>query len=294
MMPAQDLDVALASCLDLPEPDPDAALLAAALERAGLRSEVLAWDDPAADWSRARVTVLRSTWNYPLDHRGFLRWAERVDRVSRLWNPLETLRFSTHKSYLLDLESAGVPIVPTVLLRRGSARRLDDIREERGWGDVVVKPAVSAASWRTMRVTAAHAAEGARHLEALVAERDTLVQLYLPSVEDHGERALIWIDGALTHAVRKSPRFAGQDEAVSPEAVPISSTEAHLARRALDAAAGPLLYARIDVAPDPSGVPVVMELELVEPSLFFSQSSAALERFVAALARVVAEGGRRR
>ena len=293
MTSTRDLDVALASCRELPEPDPDAAPLAGALERAGLRSAVMAWDDPAADWSRARVTVLRSTWNYPHDRPGFLRWAAGVDRVSHLWNPLETLRFSTHKSYLLDLESAGVPVVPSLLLRRGSVLRLDDIREERGWRDVVVKPAVSAASWRTMRVTAEHAAEGARHLETLVSERDALVQLYLPSVEDHGERALIWIDGALTHAVRKSPRFEGEDEAVSTVAVPISSAEADLARRALDAAPGPLLYARIDIAPGPSGAPVVMELELVEPSLFFPQSPAALERFVAALARVVAGSGGR-
>ena len=293
MKAASDLDVALASCLDLPEPDPDAAPLAAALDRAGLRSAVMAWDDSSADWSRARVTVLRSTWNYPLDRPAFLRWAEGVDRVSRLWNPLETLRWNTHKRYLHALESAGVPIVPTLLLQRGSLRGLDEIREEQGWREVVVKPAVSAASWRTMRVTAERAAEGARHMGALVRERDVLVQPYLPSVEDHGERALIWIDGALTHAVRKTPRFAGQDEAVSATPVPISDAEAHLARRALDAAPGPLLYARIDVAPDASGAPVVMELELVEPSLFFPQSDAALERFVAALARVVAESGRR-
>jgi len=282
-----DLDVALASCLELPEPDPDAAPLAQALGRAGLRASVMAWDDPAADWSRARLAVLRSTWNYPLDRARFLGWAEGVDRVSRLWNPLETLRWNTHKSYLLDLESAAVPVVPTVLLRRGSARTLDEIRNARGWTDVVVKPAVSAASYRTMRVTPDRAAEGARHLEKLLEQRDVLVQLYLPSVEDHGERALIWIDGALTHAVRKSPRFAGQEESVSSRAVPISDAEARLARLALDAAPRPLLYARIDVAPGPAGPPVVMELELVEPSLFFPQSTAALERFVSAVSRLV-------
>lgn len=291
--PLQDFDVTLASCLELPEPDPDAAPLAEALDRAGLRSTVVAWDDPRADWSRAGLTVLRSTWNYPQDRERFLRWAEEVGRVSALWNPLETLRWNTHKRYLLDLEASRVPVVPTVLLERGSRRTLDDVREERGWGEVVVKPAVSASSWCTMRVTADRAVDGARHLQALLRERDVLVQLYLPSVEGHGERALVWIDGALTHAVRKSPRFAGENEAVSRAAVPISDDEAQLARRALDAAPAPLLYARIDVAPDASGTPVVMELELVEPSLFFPQSPAALERFVAALERLAraARGG---
>ena len=84
MTPPQDFDVTLASCLELPEPDPDAAPLAEALERAGLRSTVMAWDDPGADWSRGRLTVLRSTWNYPHDRERFLRWAEGVDRTSRL------------------------------------------------------------------------------------------------------------------------------------------------------------------------------------------------------------------
>jgi len=286
MMERPAIDVALASCLELPEPDPDAVPLADALARAGLAASVMAWDDPEEDWTGARVTVLRSTWNYPVDRDGFLAWAARVADVSELWNPLPVLRWNTHKGYLLDLDSAGVAIAPTLLFRRGSRLSIDRIRRETGWTDVVVKPAVSAASFRTLRVCADHTEAGQRHLDDLAAERDVLVQRYLPSVEGYGERALVWIDGELTHAVRKSPRFSGQDEAVSSEAVPISDAEATLARAALEVVPEPLLYARIDVAPGPSGAPVVMELELVEPSLFFPQSPAALDRFVAAVRRL--------
>jgi len=249
---------------------------------------VMAWDDPAEDWSKARVTVLRSTWNYPLDRDGFLAWAGRVAEVSALWNPLAVLRWNTYKGYLLDLEAAGVPVAPTRLVRRGSRPSLDRIRHETGWTDVVVKPAVSAASFRTLRVPPDRGEAGQRHLDELAAERDVLVQRFLPSVEDYGERALVWIDGELTHAVRKSPRFFGEDEAVSSEPVPISKAEAALARAALDAVPRPLLYARIDVAPGPTGDPVVMELELVEPSLFFPQCAVALDRFVAAVGRLAA------
>jgi hypothetical protein len=113
-----------------------------------------------------------------------------------------------------------------------------------------------------------------------------LVQPYLDSVEGHGERALVWIDGELTHAVRKSPRFIGDAEQVSA-AVPIADEEAAVARAALAVAPTPLLYARIDVARDEHGAPRVMELELVEPSLFFAQGPAALARLVAALRRQV-------
>jgi hypothetical protein len=277
------MDVALASCARLPEPDPDAAPLAAALDAAGIESRVLAWDDPDADWSSARMTVLRSTWNYPQRPDAFVAWAEATAAASRLWNPLPVVRWSAHKAYLLDLERRGVPVTPTALLRHGDPTSLAALMRRRGWDEVVVKPAVSAASFRTLRVGAKNLDEGEAHLRGLAAERDVLVQRYLPSVEDHGERALVWIDGCLTHAVRKSPRFDGEGESVSTDAVPISTAEAELAAAALAGVDSPLLYARIDVAPGPAGDPVVMELELIEPSLFFPQHPPALARFVAAI-----------
>jgi hypothetical protein len=283
------MDVALASCADLPEPDLDAAPLAAAFAEAGIASEVLAWDDPGEDWSRASLTLLRSTWNYPEHREAFLEWAGRVAAESTLWNPLPTVQWNTYKGYLLELEQAGVPVTPTSLVRRGADLTLAGIVEERGWSEVVVKPAVSAASFRTRRFTAAELASGDEHLRKLLEDGDVLVQQFLPSVEGYGERALIWIDGELTHAVRKSPRFEGEDESVSAEAMPISPAEASLARRGIEAVHGPVLYARIDVAPGPDDEPLLMELELVEPSLFFPQCPEALERYVAAVGRRLAE-----
>ena len=115
------------------------------------------------------------------------------------------------------------------------------------------------------------------------------MQPYMNSVEGYGERALIWIDGELTHAVRKSPRFTGSDEAVSKEPMPISASERALAARIVDLAESrfgqSLLYARLDLAPDDRGSPLVMEVELIEPSLYFRQSPEALTRFVAAIER---------
>jgi hypothetical protein len=286
------LDVALVSCRELPEPDPDAAPLARALAAAGIEAEVLAWDDGAVDWSRARLTVLRSAWNYPSHRDAFLDWAERASTVSTLWNPLPVVRWSTYKGYLLELEGKGIPVVPTVLLLRGAAATLCEVRAERAWEDVVVKPVVSAASFKTRRFGAGSLEAGETHLKELLAERDVLVQRYLPSVEDHGERALVWIDGELTHAVRKTPRFEGEDESVSTGAVAIAPAEAALARRVIDAVRGPLLYGRVDVAPGPEGEPVLMELELVEPSLFFPQCLPALERFVAGIRRKLDAVGR--
>jgi len=278
------VDVALASCARLPEPDPDAAPLVAALGRAGLSAAVLPWDDPGVDWSSARMTLLRATWNYPLRPDAFLAWAESTARVSRLWNPLPVVRWNLHKGYLLELERLGIPVAPTELVRRGTGGSLSGIVAGRGWGDggVVVKPAVSAASHRTHRVDPGKEV-GEALLGELAAVGDVLVQAYLPSVEDYGERALVWIDGEITHAVRKSPRFEGGEESVSG-AVEIRPAEADLARRTLEAVRAHVdervLYARVDMAPGPAGDPVVMELELIEPSLYFEHGPRALEGLV--------------
>jgi glutathione synthase/RimK-type ligase-like ATP-grasp enzyme len=283
------VDVALASCLELPEPDADELPLLDALRAAGLSAAVLPWDDPAAEdaFAGARVTVLRSTWNYSVQPEAFLAWIDRVAARAALWNGRDTVRWNAHKSYLLDLARLGVPTVPTHLLKRGEQATLAQVMHAYGWPAAVVKPAVSGGSRETIRVRAANGelAEGEAHLRRLLAIEDVLVQPYLASVEGYGERALVWIDGALTHAVRKSPRFLGDDESVS-EAQSIAPDEAQLAERAVAAAvavAGPLLYARVDVARAADGQPCVMELELIEPSLFFPRAPHALARYVAAV-----------
>ena len=111
-----------------------------------------------------------------------------------------------------------------------------------------------------------------------------MVQRWMPSVETYGERSLVWIDGEITHAIRKTPRFAGGVEQVSGE-VPIADDERAFAERALAPFASELLYARVDMVRDAEGVLRIMELELIEPSLFFQQSPAALARFVTAINR---------
>lgn len=277
------LDVALASCVRIPEPDPDQQPLMDALAGRGLRVATLGWDDPHVDWSQARLTVMRSTWNYPRRARDFLAWAESTAARSALWNPLSVVKSNIHKSYLLDLERRGIAVAPTRLVRQGQTVPLAEVAGE--WERVVVKPAVSAASLDTIRVERDDFARGDAHLRMILATRDALVQPYLPSVEGAGERALVCVDGVLSHAVRKTPRFSAEEEQVS-EALPIAPDERALAERALATVAGPLLYARVDVARGADGRPLVMELELIEPSLFLVQHPPALERLAAAIERL--------
>jgi glutathione synthase/RimK-type ligase-like ATP-grasp enzyme len=275
--------VFLATCRRLPEPDPDQDLLLAALQERGLVARMAAWDDSAVSWAEADLVVLRSTWDYYSSPVEFLAWAEWASGVSRLLNPVEVVRWNHHKRYLLELERGGVRVVPTALLPRGARTSLLEIMGVRRWSDVVVKPAISASSFRTARFDRQSVALGNEHLASIVAVGDALVQEYLPSVERYGERALVWIDGEFTHAVRKHPRLMGGVEAVS-QAQPIAPDERALGEMALAGwKPGELLYARVDMARDQEGRPRVMELELIEPSLFLLQDPAALTRMAEAI-----------
>ena len=276
------LRIGLVTCALLPEPDPDQELLLAALRARGHGAELVPWDEPGADPAAFDLCVLRSCWNYHQRPEDFRAWIDRAERVTRLANPASILRENLHKSYLAALERDGLPIVPTVWIARGSAPSLARIAAERDWGDVVVKPAISAGSFRTRRFRRDELRSGETFLSELAAERDALVQPYVAAVEAGGERALVWIGGAFTHRVEKRPRFAGQEEQVS-EARALSEEERRFGLRALRGLEERILYARVDVFRDADGALRLSELELIEPSLFLLQCPAALARFVGAI-----------
>jgi glutathione synthase/RimK-type ligase-like ATP-grasp enzyme len=278
--------IALVSCTRLSKPDEDEEPLVAALHAAGVEVAVLPWDRPDVDWSAFDAAVLRSTWNYHRAPAAFLDWLDATAAVTALHNPAPIARWNAHKRYLLDLAEAGVAVTPTVLLRAGDSTPLAAVLRSRGWDDVVVKPAISAGSFGTRRVRPAESDAGEAHLRGLLATEDALIQPYLPSVEGHGERALVWIAGEVTHAVRKRPRFAGDGESVT--LVPVEPDERDFAVRVLAPYAASLLYARVDMARDATGRPCLMELELIEPSLFLRRHPPALERLAAAIARLPA------
>jgi glutathione synthase/RimK-type ligase-like ATP-grasp enzyme len=280
--PGKEVDVILASATVLVDPDEDDAPLHAALREAGLRAVTRAWDDPTVEWGAARMVVLRSTWNYLHHHDAFLAWVDRVSAETSLWNPAPVVRWNSHKEYLLELAAKGLPVVPTKIVRRGEKASLADLAGD--WENVVVKPAVGAGSWGTVRVGRGEWERGQAHLDELVAARDMLVQPYFHSVHAHGERAVVWIDGQFTHEVRKTPRFSGDEEAISP-GEPVGAAEREVAEAVLAAAPGPLLYARVDLARDEAGRPHLMELELIEPSLFFYKFALAAAVMAAAMVR---------
>jgi hypothetical protein len=279
--------IALATCLQLPEPDPEAEPLRQALVDLGHEPVWAAWDDEQVAWGEFDVCVLRSTWDYTLRPEEFLEWVDRVGAQVPLHNPPAVVRWNAHKRYLVQLAEQGFDVVPTELVERGERRALAGILASRGWEVVVIKPAISAGSRETMRCDSSDRAAGEAHLARLLATEDVLVQEYQTSVEGPGERSLTWIQGELTHASRKSPRFGDDHEEVTGP-IPIADDERQVALRLLEATQGlldqPLLYGRVDLARGADGRPQLMELELIEPSLFTHLAPHALERLARAIA----------
>ena len=283
------MDVALVTCAAMPGLYPDDRHLLHALRGAGLTAEPAVWEDPHYDWAAARLAVIRSAWDYSFRREQFVTWAEHAAARTTLWNSAPVVRWNTHKRYLCDLAERGVSVVPTVVLRAGTRVALDEILDRHGWHDAILKAAVAQSGRYAMFVPCDTRGAGQAHLERLLPHEDMLVQPYIPSVATVGELSLVFVDGECTHAVRK--RAAAGDFRVHDDyggTVELEHPgEAHLAtaRAALDAVGEPVHYARVDLVEGPAGQPMIMEFELVEPELFFRNSSAAVERFVASVVR---------
>ncbi len=239
--------VALATSEELPGLDPDDAPLLAAL---GDEAEPAVWSDPALDWSSYDAVLIRSVWDYFLRHEEFLAWIERVPVP--MWNPAETLRWNSEKSYLRELEAAGVSTIPTVW------------HGEVPWDDAIVKPTVAGGS------LGLHRAQKAEPVGP-----GWMAQPFLPDIVSAGELSLVFFDGKFSHAIRKVP--AEGDIRVQPEhgglvtAAEPTSAELAAAERVLAAAGRDLLYARVDFVGDR----MLIELEAIEPRFFFEHAPEA-------------------
>ena len=276
--------IALATAAEFPDLDEDGPVLRAALGLRGVVAEPVVWSDDDADWSAYDLVVVRSTWDYHLRHVEFLAWADRVASASRLLNPAEVLAWNTDKTYLRALQEAGLPVVPTEWLDPGDRPTLPS------HGEYVVKPAVSAGSKDTNRYLAGdHDELAAAHVQDLLdAGRTVMVQPYLDAVDTAGETALLFLGDAYSHAIRKGPLLTVAMEPVQgaykEETIQVrepSGVERATAERVLDSLAGvgpaardDLLYARVDLVPGADGEPVLLELELTEPSMFLVHDGA--------------------
>lgn len=286
--------VVWATCQELPDGDPDDHLALPAMADAGLDVRYQVWDDPAADWSAP--TVIRSTWDYVPRREQYLAWA---GGVRQLFNPAGVVAWNTDKTYLDELADDGVPVVASTTLHPAEMGTVAAVVSSAlaESATVVVKPTVSGGSLNTARHGTAD--EATSHaLSLLEAGRAVLVQPYLDAVDTAGETGVVVIDGQPSHAFRKGQILhagAGLQEGLYAEedirAVTASDAQLRLARQVTGWLArrfpehAPLLYARVDTVPGPDGTPLLLEVELTEPSLWLSTDPGSGAGLAAALLR---------
>lgn len=277
------MKIAFVSSEQLPKPDLDQQLLLECCNLKGLEAPIISWTQ-TFDWAAMDAAVLRTPWDYVHQPVVFLEWAYRTAQCTSLLNDVKVVAWNIHKRYMLELDKARVPIVPTVILPKCDKNALSALLAF-GESEVVVKPAISIGAIGALR---AHASsiEMQRHLLAAIDEGDVLLQPFIPSVQEEGEISLIYFGGVFSHAVKKRPKkgdYRVQDHhgGTVEDYVP---TKEHFAVAQAALACSPSLpiYARIDLVEGRQG-PYVMELELIEPELFLRCDDGASNRFIDAV-----------
>ncbi len=279
-------EIVLVTATEMPKPDAESAPVIASLAKIGIHAELRPWDQPYP-FTDVPLVVCRTPWNYFNHARAFLDWADAVASATAFENPIELVRWNAHKSYLLDLEAAGVPVVPTRLVSR-IATRAERARALGSEAEVVIKPAVSGGAQGALRVDPRDP-RAAAHLSALLESGEALIQPFLSAVQG-GEVSLVYLEQEFSHAVIKIPaegdyrvqaHYGGTVAGHEP-----SEAELSVGAAALGALPEAPLYARIDMVAGDQ--PRLMEAELIEPELFLPLVPGATERYAESLAACLA------
>jgi glutathione synthase/RimK-type ligase-like ATP-grasp enzyme len=285
--------IALVSGAEAREFDTDLPYLSRALGDRGIITEVVDWDNASVDWSRYSMAIVRSPWDYHRRYPEFLTWLDAVSAATTLQNSADIIRWNTNKEYLTELVDAGIGIVPTTFVH--SAEELVTITNEGMLErDIVVKPTISAGSNNTERHEESPV-KAAAHLGFLLdAGFVAMVQPYQRFIDERGETGMVYFNGQLSHSFRKGAILAtGENvknglftvEEITPRTA--SGQERELGEAVMALVKKKWgeypLYARVDVVRGSAGVPVVMELELAEPSFFLQVDHEAPSRFASAV-----------
>jgi len=289
------VNIALVTCDILaqyaaPNVEDEDMLLTRYLRAQGHHVEPRVWSNPAVNWRSYDAVVLKSPWDYFDRVQEFYGWLDRLEREQvRLLNPAGVVRWNADKHYLLDMQTAGVRIVPTQWLARGSHFDSEAAYEALQTDHLVVKPAVSGGAKNTFALLRTESSIRTPDLNALLQFEDFLVQPFQPQVQQQGEWSLVYLGGEYSHCVLKKPQIGDfrvqhyLGGGIEPRPAPD-----HL-RRAADAIvrqfAHDCLYARVD-ALDADGELLLMELELIEPFLYLASDDGALARYAHGLERI--------
>ncbi len=254
----------------------------------GWRVEAVPWNRPGVAWEAYDMVVIRSSWDYTRDLDGFLAVLADIDRRVPLENSLPLVRWNVDKTYLRDLDARGVPTVPTVWRERLAPGDLAPLFDRMGGGEIVIKPVVGASAEGAFRLDATSVRQRALEIETYYANRALQAQPFVRAIPEEGEYSLFYFNGKHSHTILKTPK--SEDFRVQEEhggiirGVPADEALHAAGRATLEALDEAPLYLRADfVRSNDDSCYWLMELELVEPSLYLRTDPQAPAHFARAI-----------
>ena len=256
-------------------------LLRDALEEKGLKVFRTHWDNPDFDWTRTRYAIFRTTWDYFDRMEAFMPWLEKTAEITQFINPISLIKWNMDKHYLQDLQHNGIEIPDTVFIEKGEKRALTEIARDKNWTEFILKPAISGAARHTYRFSKTETEKFESIFTSLIANESMLLQEFQKNILTKGEVALMLFGGRFSHAVLKLARagdFRVQDDfgGTVHNYMP-TEQEIAFAEKVITNISPLPAYARVDIFWDNQGKPVVSELEMIEPELWFRKSKNAAD-----------------
>ncbi len=259
-------------------------LLVKPFQKHGFIAEATPWDRKGVDWKEYDLVILRTPWNYHLQVPEFLGWIEYLESQKvKLWNPPNIIRWNMNKKYLLELSNMGIPIIPTLICSKENIHQIPPQIMERNWKEIILKPGFGASSYQIQKIKAEDFDPESKSIQTILKNSILLIQQFMKEISTTGEFSFIFFDKKFSHAIHKKPKvnefrsqpeFGGIEILYQPTSQQISQ-----AQHVLNHVDSPLLYARVDglIIKDKFRL---MELELIEPDLYFVKEKRATEKFV--------------
>ncbi|HMN22900.1 MAG TPA: hypothetical protein PKE38_00305 [Ignavibacteriaceae bacterium] len=266
-------------------------LLIEPMKTLGWVAEEVSWQNEKVNWADYDAVIVRSTWDYQNDAEKFVKVLEIINSVSYLENDLDLMKWNMNKNYLFQLKQKGITIVDTIWEKSFNPVLANNYFERLDTDEIIIKPNVSANADNTFRLSKEKLKEQSSNLEKIFAQREFMVQPFLNNIIDEGEYSLFFFDGKFSHSVLKKPKekdFRVQEEhGGNIQAIKASSDMIMIAENIIKKLSTIPLYGRVDLVRTKQNEFALMELELIEPSLYLNKdvdaplrlSKAFVERF---------------
>lgn len=284
------MKIAILTCEQLPDLNPHDQPLIAELAKHAVEASPVVWDDPSINWTDFDYLIFRNTWDYFEKEAKFNSWLNAIEKLGiKTLNSIAIIKQNKHKFYLREMEQQGVTILPTLFIDKTSKLDIKAIIPS-SWKKAVIKPAFSAGSYQTEVFDTVNSEIISSQYKAIAAEKELLLQEFMPEIQSLGETSFIFFNKKFSHAVNKKPvegdfriqvQFGGKYTLIEP-----SSNLVAQAQKIVNRYPDDLLYARVD------GIIInnqlhLMEVECIEPDLYLNLSDGATERFTQAIIKSI-------